>query len=242
MTMNYAHRGASGYFPENTMLSFEKSIDLGATGIETDVQLTKDGVLIIMHDELVDRTTNGHGLIKDYTYKDLRKLDAGFWFGYEYKGLGVPSLEELLEFLQDKDILLNIELKNNIVFYDKLEEKVIDMIYKYNMQNKVILSSFNHYCIKKCKDISKEIPTGALYVAGLYEPEKYAKHLGADAIHPYFYAINDINVIKQVKDSGIKINPYTINDEKYMKFFIENNIDGIITNYPDKLNKLLSCK
>lgn len=240
MIINYAHRGASGYFPENTMLAFEKALNLNATGIETDVQMTSDGVLIVLHDELVNRTTNGHGLVKDYTYTQLRKLDAGSWFRKDYNYLKIPSLEELIEFLKDKDIKLNIELKNNIVLYNKIESKVIDMIYKYGMENKVILSSFNHYCLKKCKEISKEIPIGALYKAGLYEPEKYAKHLDADALHPYFYAINNSSIIKKIKESGIKINTFTVNEENHMKFFINNHVNGIITNYPDKLSKLLS--
>jgi glycerophosphoryl diester phosphodiesterase len=106
------------------------------------------------------------------------------------------------------------------------------------MVNKVILSSFNHYSIAKCNKISKEISTGVLYMAGIYKPYDYAKTVGANAIHPYFLAINE-EVIKQTKKHRIKVNVFTVEDEKYMKSFLEMNVDGIITDYPDKLNKIM---
>ncbi|MCY6483418.1 glycerophosphodiester phosphodiesterase [Clostridium aestuarii] len=240
MLINYAHRGASAYYPENTMIAFEKSIELGATGIETDVQMTKDGVLILIHDETINRTTNDKGFVKDFTYEELRNLDAGSWFSDEFKGIKIPPLKELMDFLQDKkNIKLNIELKNNIIIYDKIEEKVIKMIYEYGMQDRIILSSFNHYTLRQCKKISKKIKIGLLYTAGLYQPEKYARRLGAEALHPYFYAVNSHHIIKRIKKSGIMLNPYTIDEEKDMKRFIDLNVDGIITNYPDKLKNIL---
>lgn len=239
MTINYAHRGASVYYPENTMLAFEKALELGATGIETDVQMTEDGVLILIHDELVNRTTNGRGFVKNYTYKEIRKLDAGSWFREDFKNLKVPTLDELMDLLMDKNIKLNIELKSNIILYEEIEQKVIETIYKYNMQNKVIISSFNHYALKKCKEISPKIKIGLLYVAGLYQPEKYAQRLGAEALHPYFYAVNNAEIIKNIKKAGLMLNPYTVDEESYMKFFIDQDVNGIITNYPDKLNKIL---
>lgn len=124
MIINYAHRGASGYFPENTMLAFEKAVSLGATGIETDIHMTKDGVLVLIHDERVDRTTNGTGFVKDYTYKELLKLDAGSYFSKEFEGLKVPTLEELFQFASHNELKLDLELKNNIVQYENIEKKL----------------------------------------------------------------------------------------------------------------------
>ena len=239
MVINYAHRGASGYFPENTMMAFEKAIELGADGVETDVQMTKDGELVLIHDEQVNRTTNGIGFVKDYLYKDLSKLDAGARFNEKFRGKKIPTLEELLTFAKEKDILLNLELKTGIVLYPGIEEKLIDLIYQYKLQDKVILSSFNHYSMVHCKEIAKEIKTGLLYTAGLYEPQVYCKFTGADAIHPYFYSINK-DIIEKVKKAGILVNPYTVNDEKVMINLIKAGVDGLITNYPDKLNKVLN--
>ena len=238
MTINYAHRGASAYFPENTILSFEKALEMGCTGIETDVQMTRDGVLVLIHDEMVNRTTNGEGLVADYTYSELNKLDAGSWMGEEFKGIKIPTVEELIYLVQDKNIIIDFEIKSGVVIYEDIEQKLIELIYKHRMVNKVILSSFNHYSIAKCNKISKEISTGVLYMAGIYKPYDYAKTVGANAIHPYFLAINE-EVIKQTKKHRIKVNVFTVEDEKYMKSFLEMNVDGIITDYPDKLNKIM---
>ncbi|KYH35486.1 glycerophosphoryl diester phosphodiesterase [Clostridium tepidiprofundi DSM 19306] len=238
MIINYAHRGASGTYPENTMLSFEKAFELGASGIETDVQMTSDGVLVLIHDERVDRTTDRIGFVKDYTYNDIRKLDAGSWLSDEFQNQRIPSFEELLIFMKGNNLFLNLELKSNIIQYPYIEKKVIETIYKYDMADRTILSSFNHYSMVKCKEIDKNIKIGLLYMSGLYRPEHYAKFVGAEALHPYFYSLNE-EIIRGIKSEGILINTFTVNDEKYMEMFIDSGIDGIITNYPEKLYKLL---
>ncbi len=239
MTINYAHRGASAYFPENTILSFEKALEMECTGIETDVQMTKDGVLVLIHDEMVDRTTNGQGLVKDYTYMELNKLDAGAWMGEEFIGNKVPTVEELIYLAKDKNIIINFEIKSGVVIYEDIEQKLIELIYKHKIEHKVILSSFNHYSINKCNKISKEINTGVLYMAGIYKPYNYAKTVGANAIHPYFLALNE-EVVKEAKKHKTMVNVFTVNDEAYMKSFLDMKVDGIITDYPDKLNKLMN--
>jgi len=238
MIINYAHRGASGYFPENTMLSFKKALELGATGIETDVQMTSDGALVLIHDEYVNRTTTGLGLVKDFTYTALNNLDAGSWFSIKYKNEKIPTAQELIIFAKENNLLLNLELKNNIISYSGLEEKLINMIYKYEYQNKVILSSFNHYSMVHCKNISKEIKTGLLYEANLYQPEIYCKTTRADALHPYFHSINKKS-IDNSKRLGLLINPFTVDVERDMANLIALGVDGLITNYPDKLNAVL---
>ncbi|MGH4123311.1 MAG: glycerophosphodiester phosphodiesterase [Clostridium sp.] len=238
MTINYAHRGASAYYPENTMLSFKKALEMGATGIETDVQLTKDGVLVLIHDEMVNRTTNGEGFVADYTYKELNKLDAGSWMGEEFAGIKIPTVEELIYLTLDKDIIINFEIKNGIVLYEDIEQKLIDLIYKHKINRKVILSSFNHYSIAMCNKISKGINTGVLYMEGIYKPYNYASTVGANAIHPYFHAINE-QVIKQTQKHKTQINVFTVDDEEKMKFFLDMKVDGIITNCPDILNKIM---
>lgn len=238
MTINYAHRGASGYYPENTMLAFEKAIEMGCTGIETDVQMTRDGVLVLIHDEMVNRTTNGVGLVKDFTYEQLIKFDAGTWFQEGFVGCRIPRLDELIHLIKNTDIILNIEIKTGVIEYPDIEEKIIENIYKHELQKRVILSSFNHYSMVKCKEISKEIKTGLLFMEGLYKPYDYVKYVGADAMHPYFYAVRK-EIIKEAKEEGIEINTFTVNDKNYMKYFFELDLDGIITNYPDKLKVIM---
>lgn len=238
MTINYAHRGASGYYPENTMKAFEEAVKLGADGIETDVHMTKDGVLVLIHDEQVDRTTGGTGWIKDYTYKELLSLDAGSWFHKDFNNERIPTLESLLEFSKHNGILLNLELKNNIIQYENLEKKVIDLIYKYNLRDKAMLSSFNHYSIVECKKISQEIKVGLLYSSGIYKPEVYASFVGVEALHPHFYALRE-EIVKGIKEKGIGINTYTVNEMKYMEPLVQWGVDGIITNYPDRLKDVI---
>ena len=240
MTLNYAHRGASGYFPENTMIAFEKAIDLGCDAIETDVQMTSDGALVLIHDESVDRTTDGSGLVKDYSYNELRKLDAGSWYDKKFSSERIPTAEELIILAKSKGIKINFELKTGIVIYPEIETKIIELIYKHNMENDVILSSFNHYSMVDCKKLDKNIMAAVLYVAGLYRPALYCKAIGCDGIHPDFHSVTE-EVIQEAKQNRILVNSYTINDESTMKRLLNWRIDGIITNYPDKLAKLIKA-
>ena len=137
MTKNFAHRGFSGKYPENTLLAFSKAIEEGVDGIENDVHLTKDGVLVVMHDELVDRTTNGKGYIKDKTYEELAQLDASYIFK-EYGPQKVPTLREYLELVKDTDIITNIELKTGVFEYTGIEQKVYDMLREFDMMDRII--------------------------------------------------------------------------------------------------------
>ena len=168
----------------------------------------------------------------------MNNLDAGSWFDENYNSERIPSAEELIIFAKENNILLNLEIKNGVIIYPGIEEKIIEMLYKYKYEDKVILSSFNHYSMVRCKEISKEIKTGLLYMAGLYQPEVYCKHTGADALHPYFYSINK-EIIDNAKKEGILMNPFTVNEEIHMKNLIAAGVDGLITNYTDKLKKVL---
>lgn len=239
MTINYAHRGASAYYPENTMLAFERAIELGCTGIETDVQLTKDGYLVLIHDEKLNRTTDAVGYVKDFSLSEIKSMDAGSFKDKCFRGVSIPTAEELIKLVVDKSIMINFELKTGEIWYEGIEEKLLNLIHKYNFAEKVIISSFNHYSIDKCKQIDNSIKVGLLYSDGIFEPQLYAKTVGAEAIHPYFYAVDNKALINRIKASGIMINAYTINEENDMKRFLDYKVDGIITNFPDKLNKLI---
>lgn len=239
--INFAHRGASAVCPENTMAAFTKALELGAAGIETDVQMTKDGRLVLIHDETVKRTTGAEGFVKDYTYEEISKLDAGTWFGSAFEGERIPLLEELLELTQDRDTIVNIELKNTSVPYPGLEEKVIEAVNRFKMADRIVISSFNHYSLVHCKRIDPDIRTGILYMEGLYEPWEYAKRLQADALHAYKKAVLP-EWVAAASRSGIAYHPFTVNDEDEMKALIEAEVAGIITDYPDVLARLLQTK
>jgi glycerophosphoryl diester phosphodiesterase len=220
------------------MASFLKALELSATGIETDVQRTKDGRLVLIHDESLKRTTGDDRLIKDVTYEELAALDAGSWFDESFGGERVPALEELLKLVKDKNIVVNLELKNGIVLYPGIEGQLIESVRAYGLSEQVIISSFNHYSLAICKQLAPEIRTGILYMEGLYQPWDYAASLHADALHAFKYAVMP-EWVEEAAARGIAYHPFTVNDEIEMERLIGFGVSGIITDYPDKLNALL---
>ncbi|MFD1736386.1 glycerophosphodiester phosphodiesterase [Bacillus salitolerans] len=232
MTQIFGHRGSAGTHPENTMMSFQEAERVGADGIELDVQLSKDGEMVIIHDEKVDRTTDGKGWVKDLTLKELRQLDASYKFSYNERCI-IPSLEELFSWASPNSLLINVELKNTVVLYEGLEEKVIQLIRNYHMENRVIISSFNHYSLVKCRNIAPDIEIGALYSDGLFEPWHYATRIGAGALHPNYKAAPP-EIISQSQLNGIKMRPYTVNKVEDMKKLFSVNCSGFFTDFPER--------
>lgn len=227
-----AHRGASAYAPENTMAAFKKALEMGAGGIEIDVHLTKDNYPVVIHDGKLERTSNGTGEVKDKTLEELKKLDFGGWFSEKFKNESIPTLDEVMDLISTENILFNIELKSSIVLYQGIEKVVTDMVKKYKMEKRVIISSFNHYSLLEVKKIAPEIKIGLLYSAGLVAPWEYAKRIGAEAIHPYYISIPP-EAVRACNENGILVNPYTINIPEHIKFAALAGVDGIITNVPD---------
>jgi Glycerophosphoryl diester phosphodiesterase len=220
------------------MAAFVKAIELGATGIETDVQMTKDGQLVLIHDEQLQRTTGSPKLVKDATLEEIKQLDTGSWFGPEFQGERIPTLAELLELVSGTQTLVNIELKNGVVLYPGLEEAVIAEIRRFGLSDQAVISSFNHYSLVKCKLLAPEIRTGILYMEGLYEPWEYAAGIKADALHAYFYAVLP-EWVEQAAAKGIVYHPFTVNDSATMRRLVEAGVAGIITDYPDRLESIL---
>ncbi|WP_058304554.1 glycerophosphodiester phosphodiesterase [Gorillibacterium timonense] len=236
-TKIFAHRGAAGNAPENTMAAFRLAVEQGADGIELDIQMSKDGELIVIHDETLDRTTDGTGLVVARTAAELRELNAAKQMP-EYPVERLPFLREVLEFLQPTALELNIELKNGIILYEGMEEKVIALVREYGMESRVIFSSFNHYSLVKLADLAPDIERGILYTAGLYEPWNYARLMGASALHPYFYSVYP-EIVQGAHAAGVKVRPYTVDEEAVMKRMLACGVDGIITNYPARLKRVM---
>ena len=170
MTLNIGHRGFSGLYPENTMLSFQKALEAGVDGFEFDTHLTKDGEIVVIHDEKIDRTTNGTGFVKDYTYEELKQFDASSCSPASMASTISPALREYFELTKGMNLMTNIELKNSIIWYDGMEEKVIAMIREYGVEEQIVLSSFNHYSIMKCKKLAPELKCGFLDSSWLVTP------------------------------------------------------------------------
>jgi len=233
-----AHRGASGYRPENTLAAFSLALEMGVDGLELDVQMTRDGHIIVCHDEQVDRTTNGSGWIKDMTLEEIKALDAGSWFNKAYQGEKIPTLREVLDLVKGLPLLMNIELKNGPIQYPGLEEKTIAQLKEFQMEKLAILSSFNHYSLLEVKKVDPQIKTGILYMAGLVDPWVYARYVGAQSIHPYLYSVVP-SMVKGAIENHFTVYPFTVNEEIHMKHLFHMGVTGMITNYPDRARKLL---
>lgn len=312
--LNIAHRGYSGKFDENTMLAFKKAIEYKADGIETDVQISKDGALVLIHDETLDRTTNGHGFVKDYTLDELKifrtksvprvqalkndaleelehskimkadynefdvlekeeesnclnessseiiavdkkKIKIGEYTREEVEyfqnkdGEEIPTLRELLEVFSQSDLkVLNLELKNSVIEYRSLEEKVLNIVDEFNLRDRVVISSFNHLSLKKIRELEKhrdksngrednnKIMLGALTESTLFNVPKYLQAISVECYHPYFPSILNEEYMKGIKKAGIRVNTYTVNEPGDMKKVIRVGADSIITNEVELLN------
>lgn len=233
----FAHRGFSGEYPENTMLAFKKAWEVGCDGIELDVQLTKDDVIVIMHDETIDRTTNGSGNLRDYTYEQLCGFNCSGKFDKKYGFQKIPTLQEYLEWVKDTELLTNIELKNSVYYYENLEEKVIDMVRQYHMEDRILFSTFNLVSAVKCKKLIPEIPVGFLMETRMDNIACLARGNDVEFYHPGMEVLTK-EEIKNCHDKGIGVNVWTVNKKKHMKQMAEWEVDGIFTNYPNKAKKL----
>ncbi|WP_317853962.1 glycerophosphodiester phosphodiesterase [Chakrabartyella piscis] len=225
-----AHRGYSGRYPENTMLAFQKAVEAGADGIEMDVQMTKDGHVVIIHDEAVDRTTDGVGFVADYTLEELRKLNAAKLFPDVVDFAPIPTFEEFCVWAKEQDIFTNIELKTSVHYYVGIEEKTIELMKKHDVMDKMYFSSFNHMSLVKTMEISPEVPVGALVVS-LENAGQYCKQYGFANYHPDYNGLTQKEV-EQCKENGIAINVWTVNDMGGLEQLHKWGCDGIITNYP----------
>lgn len=232
-----AHRGASGYAPENTLAAVKLALEQKCDGIEIDVQLTKDNEIVVCHDWDVDRTTDGTGKIKDLTLKEIKKLDAGSWFDKRFKGEKIPLLEEVLQ-LVPNSIFLNIEIKAKATDERGLEKKVADILRKYDRINNTVISSFNHYSLKRAKEVLPDIKIGILYEAYIIKPVEYILDNFEDmySLHPCCDYVGE-EFVKVVKESNLKIYVWTVNDTSTADWLNKLGIEGIITNYPDIMQK-----
>lgn len=243
------HRGASGYAPENTLAAFRLAKQMGATWIEFDVQLSADGVPIILHDDTLERTTNLRQPERPTALglEELKKLDAGSWFGVEFSGEPIPTLDEVLsEF--GETLGLNIELKSRPGFEadNGLEQKVADAVRRYNLQDKVLVSSFDPFRLMSLHRYAPEIRLGALYTDKTeqyphnFDPIKMAQSFGAVAIHPQYTLVNP-ELVERGHEAGLQVNTWTVNETDDMERLIGLGLNLIITNYPDRLAALVAA-
>ncbi len=228
MTLNIAHRGARKAAPENTLPAFTRAMELGADGIELDVQLSTDDELFVLHDLTLNKTTNGTGVAANLPLAALKELDAGGWFGDAWHGTEIPELHEVFDALPDHTYV-NIELKRDSIQNDGLEEVISDFIRHRNIAHRVIVSSFNPVILWRLRHAP--FPLGLLYAPDMPFGFAYGqarRFLRLDALHPYY---------KQVRAPlpALPVNTWTVNDEAEMRRLLNLGVNAIITDVPDVL-------
>ncbi|MFZ2418083.1 MAG: glycerophosphodiester phosphodiesterase family protein [Smithellaceae bacterium] len=237
-----AHRGASAYYPENTMAAFRGAIDMEADMVELDVQLTSDGEAVVFHDEKISRCTNGRGSIAGYSYAELKKLDAGSWFDKKFAGARVPALRDVLDLCKGR-IAVNIEIKKEAVtdiISGGIEEKCLKMVDQAGMQEHVVFSSFDPRALSHLRQIGHQAPVAVLFEKKYYGsmlPSQIIEWLGADAFNCSRRELGR-KWLADLKYHGIPVNVYTVNDEKNMNRLLSLGVDGMFTNYPDVLKRV----
>lgn len=231
-TAVWAHRGASAYKAENTMEAFELAIKQGADGLELDVHLSADEKIVVTHDENTSRVTGQNYQIKEMSWEKIQNLNFA-WFRHNGETASAPLLENVLDLVKKENVTLNIELKNSVERYDGLEEKVLAAVRAFNVEEQIIYSSFNHQSMKKMKTLGAKSEVGLLTKKLILNPGRYARAMGAEAIHPYYRFVLLPDYLKNCQDAGIKVHAWTVNQEKDMVRLYKKQCQAIITNYPD---------
>ncbi|PWA06963.1 glycerophosphodiester phosphodiesterase [Flavobacterium psychrotolerans] len=225
-TLKIGHRGAKGYAPENTLLSFQKAIDMAVDGIELDVHLSSDGEIIVIHDDTIDRTTNGKGIVNKLSLSELRKFKIE-------KEQTIPTLTEVFN-LVNQQCFINIELKGN-----GTAKPVVALIERYVLNKnwdyrRFLISSFDWNALQEVRLLNSKIPVGVLTQTNLDLALAFAKFIKAETIHPYFHLLTKENT-KQMHDEGISIFSWTINEMEDIQKIKSFNVNGIISDFPDRV-------
>jgi glycerophosphoryl diester phosphodiesterase len=233
-----AHRGASAYAPENTLAAFNLAFELGADGVELDVSLTRDGIPVVIHDDTVDRTTNGHGAVNQFTLAELQQLDASNRME-KYRGEKIPTLEQVLRAIGKRG-LINIEIKSTGLKTDGVEGAVLAAIENTGAP-RVLISSFNPLALRRMLLLDPRLPRGLLYAPRLpiFLRRAWLRPFARPAaLHPHFSMVTREFVV-WAHQRGYQVNTWTVDEPDVARRLIEWGVDGIITNKPDVVRKIV---
>lgn len=226
----WGHRGAYHYAPENTICSFEKAIELGADGVEFDVQLTIDGEVVVVHDEKIDRVSNGTGYVKNYKLAELKRFNFNKRGISEPHFMQIPTLDEVLELLKPTSLSINIELKTGLVYYDGIEQKTLNIVKKHGLLDRTLFSSFNHYSVQKVKEFEPTTKTALLCGGGIIITGEQCEKVEAYALHPSFEQMRYPGLIEDCHKRGVKVQVWTIDNDDDFIFAKEHGVDAVFVN------------
>jgi len=232
-----AHRGASIVAPEHTIAAYEAALEAGADALELDVHLSADDQLVVIHDPQLERTTEGRGAVREYTVQQLKRLDAGRWFGRAFRGQRIQTLSEVLERFRDR-AAFGVELKGGSDFYPGIEERVLTLLQIYEVTDRTLVASFDHHALRKCRDLDPDVRTGALVAARLLSPSTLAPKgvLNAVCLKADLTTERDVAACRA---AGLDCYVWVVNDPLAARQFTEWGVAGIITDRPDLLRSVL---
>lgn len=237
-TLIFGHRGASADAPMNTLPAFELAAEQGADGIELDVWRTKDGEIVIVHDATVNKTTDGTGYVQQMTFVQLRELDAGSWFAPQYRGIRMPTLDEVFEAV-GRRLIINVELKSETVGTDGLEALVAEKVRRHDLARRVIVSSFSPFALRRFRRLMPEVPLGFLYAEDV---PRYLRlfmiGLPHEARHPHHTMI-DAAYMDWARRSGYRVNTWTVNDMARAVELRDLGVDAVMSDHPGQLREAL---
>lgn len=243
-----SHRGANRQAPQNTIPAFEKSLEIGVDGFETDVHLTSDGVPVICHNYTIDETSTGVGEIASMKLDSLRRYDFGVKFNEKFAGTTLPTLEEFLTLCETADIeIMNIELKTPLNGDNSIVARTIEAVKAHGLFDKLLISSFSPELLVECKRIDPTCKTGYLYSPNqkialknmIFNYVEFAQKIGADYLHPHYSMVTK-HYVKKLHKNGIGVNVWTVNSPETAIKLISYGVDGLITDVPDMINALIA--
>ena len=237
--LSIAHRGASGYAPENTFAAFRRALAMGVAFIETDLQLSRDARLVAMHDATVNRTTNGQGAVHDMTLAELRRLDAGSWFGSEFSGERIPTIEEILQFAKKHDVVFYLEMKPSGSWGG--EHALISALRDSGEIARTVVISFDAGILAGVRKIEPTLMTGLLFDGQIEKPLEKALEIGARQIAVRGDLVT-ARLLKEARERDLQVVCWTVNQPAHLRLLAEAGVDGIMSDYPDRLVELARRK
>jgi glycerophosphoryl diester phosphodiesterase len=233
--LRIAHRGASGSAPEHTRAAFERALALGVDMIELDVQLSRDGELVVMHDLTLDRTTSGRGLVRAHELAALRALDAGSWFAPEFAGEGVLSLREVLQLVRGR-ARLNAEIKAPAADWEELARRLVALLRQFEVLDSTVISCFEPKALEKVRRHAPDAELGVLWQqTDFSDAWRWAGVLGAASVHPHWMLISE-GVMHAAREQGLHILAWTVNEVETMRRLSQIGVDGIISDFPERFS------
>lgn len=236
-TQIFAHRGSKGTHPENTLAAFQEALRLGCDGLELDVHLSKDGVPIVIHDETVDRTSNGKGWVQEQTVAELKQLDAGTWFHARFQGEQIPTLREVLVLLKEQRFkgCLNIELKTDQIQYEEIEAAVLETVRQEEGSFHVVYSSFHYDTLVRLKNLDTTADIALLFSGPDQNYYQIGEGIPVQGWHP---RITVFRHIARHDPKGIDVRYWTVNGIAELTLCYAKKVDAVITDFPKRAMKL----